>query len=126
MKILRLPQFWCIFSIILTQHLSLADDDHEALEKYDDTEEEFGIEANEEEEKEFKTKAHFDPGTFYYVLSKNPQKNVQFAAPVAPILSHLKRGSPHFPHLLAAGRRNNQVRPLTHFHLCLLFRKHID
>ena len=87
MKNLKFCNFWFLFSIILSQHLSLADDDHEALEKYDDTEEEFGIEANEEEEKEFKTKAHFDPGTFYYVLSKNPQKNVQFAAPVAPILS---------------------------------------
>ena len=91
MKNLYFFYFWFLLSIILLQHLSLAEDDHEALEKYDDAEEEFGIEANSEEEKEFKTKAHFDPGTFYYVLSKNPQKNVQYAAQVAPILSQHQR-----------------------------------
>ena len=45
---------WFLCSLILSQHLSLAD---EPLEKYDD--EEFGIEAGEDENKEFKTKVWF-------------------------------------------------------------------
>ena len=45
---------WFLCSYILGQHLSLAD---EPLEKYND--EEFGIEAGEDENKEFKTKVWF-------------------------------------------------------------------
>ena len=45
---------WFFCSLILSQHLSLAD---EPLEKYND--EEFGIEAGEDETKEFKTKVWF-------------------------------------------------------------------
>ena len=45
---------WFLSSLILSQHLSLAD---EPLEKYND--EEFGIEAGEDENKEFKTKVWF-------------------------------------------------------------------
>merc|ERR1711971_397126 len=79
---------WFLSSLILSQHLSMAD---EPLEKYDD--EEFGIEAGEDENKEFKTKAHFDPGTFYYILSNNPQKNVQYAAQVAPTLGQAPKST---------------------------------
>ena len=45
---------WFLSSLILSQHLSLAD---EPLKKYND--EEFGIEAGEDENKEFKTKVWF-------------------------------------------------------------------
>ena len=38
-------------------------------------------------------KAHFDPGTFYYILSNNPQKNVQYAAQVAPTLGQAPKNT---------------------------------
>ena len=69
-----------LWFLLILLHLSFADD---LVEKH---EEEFGIEADENEDKEFKTKAHFDPGTFYYVLSQNPQNTKQYQAQVAPLL----------------------------------------
>ena len=49
-------------------------------------EEEFGVEATDDEQKEFETKAHYDPGTFYYVLKTEPHQqsnNKQYRAQVA-------------------------------------------
>ena len=68
-----------LWFLLILLHLSLADD---LVERHE--EEEFGIEVDEKEDKEFKTKAHFDPGTFYYVLSQNPQNPHQ--AQVAPLV----------------------------------------
>ena len=96
MKILRLPHFWCIFSIILTQHLSLADDKYEALDKNDDVDEEFGIEANEEEERDFKSKAHFDPGTYFFVLNQDHGKsNAQYQSILSngPIMGQIQKNT---------------------------------
>jgi len=79
MKNLEIFHFWFLLSIIILQHLSLANDN-----------EEFGIEANEEEVRDFKSKAHFDTGTYFFVLNQDHGKsNAQYRSMLAkgPILN---------------------------------------
>ena len=53
--------------------ISFGETHEDSNEKF---EPEFGIEAHEEDQK-FETKAHFHPGTFYYVLKDNNGKKSQ-------------------------------------------------
>ena len=64
-------------------------DDEVIKKNITETEEEFAVDANENEEKKFKTKAHFDSGTKFIIVSQDHGENGQ----MTPVLQESRQNS---------------------------------